>query len=102
VTAILQIFDCVLHASTNQELPIEAAVRIHVDVFGLPHEGHIRWITDQIQQQTTLIEVLKIVGVVAFVTWILSSSETDFSLEEVEQFWMVLSDDLSIWRNLFS
>lgn len=34
----------------------------HIDLFALPHEGHIRWITDQIEQQAAPVNLLETIG----------------------------------------
>ena len=98
VTTILQILDGLLYARPNEKLPVKAASCIHVDLFRPPHEGHVPWIAHEIEQQAAPIEMLKIVRLIVAFSGIVASSTSHFSSEEVAQFWVVLSDDLSVWR----
>jgi hypothetical protein len=59
---LLQVLDRLLHASTNEELPIKADCCVHIDPFALPHEGYVRWIAGQIEQQAAPINLLETVG----------------------------------------
>jgi hypothetical protein len=97
---LLQVLDCLLHASTNEELPIKADCCVHIGLFALPHEGYIRWIADQIEQQAAPINLLETVGLALAFCGVVCSSVSHFSAEEFEQFCMVLSDDRSVWQNL--
>src|ERR1700722_5872099 len=97
---LLQVPDRLLHASTNEELPIKADCCVHIDLFALPHEGYIRWIAAQIEQQGAPINLLETVGLALAFCGVVCSSVSHFSAEEFEQFCMVLSDDRSVWRNL--
>ena len=63
MSILAAVFQGCVHAGAHQELAVKATSRIHADLFCLPHQWHIRWIANRVQQQAAPVEVVKSVVV---------------------------------------
>jgi hypothetical protein len=60
--------NCDIDSCSHHELTVEPASGIHVDLFALPHEGNVRWVSDQIEQQAAPLDLLETIRL-AFSFW---------------------------------